>query len=327
MVENHMKRTFQLIALSVLSIGALTSATAAYPDRAIRVIVPYPPGGNIDITARTITPGLSEQLGVQVVVDNRGGAGGTIGSEIAAKSAPDGYTMLLGSSGTLATGPFLYAKVGFDPLKDFAYTSLVSVVPLVAEVNPAVPAKNVKELIALAKARPGRITMGSAGTGTSNHLTGEYFQNVTGTKLVHVPYKGSGPALVDLMGGQIDVMFDQLSSSIGYIQGGKLRALAVTTLKRASALPNVPTMDEAGLKGFEASTTTGILLPAATPKDIVQKVYASLIKVLRQPSTREHFTHIGADVLESTPEEFEKVMRSEIIKWGKVIRDANVKVE
>ncbi|HSQ03216.1 MAG TPA: tripartite tricarboxylate transporter substrate-binding protein, partial [Burkholderiales bacterium] len=202
-----------------------------------------------------------------------------------------------------------------------------SVVPLVAVVNPAIPAKNIKEFIALAKARPGRITMGSAGTGTSNHLTGEYFQTVTGTKLVHVPYKGSGPALVDLMGGQIDVMFDQLSSSIGYIQGGKLRALAVTTLKRASAMSTIPTMDESGFKGFEASTTTGILLPAATPKDIVQKVHAALIKVLRQPSTKEHFTRIGADALESTPEEFEKLMQSEITKWGKVIRDANVKVE
>ncbi len=321
-----MKRACELIAVGLFSL-CVHAATAAYPERAIRVIVPYPPGGNIDITARTITPGLSEQLGVQVVVDNRGGAGGTIGSEIAAKAAPDGYTLLLGSTGTLATAPSLYPKVGFDPIKDFAYTSLVSVVPLVCEVHPAIPAKNIKEFIALAKSRPGRITMASAGTGTSNHLTGEYFQSVTGTKLVHVPYKGSGPALVDLMGGQVDVMFDQLSSSIGYIQGGKLRPLAVSTLKRASAAPNIPTMDESGLKGFEASTTTGILLPAATSKDVVQKVYAALIKVLNQPSTREAFTRIGADALHSTPEEFEKVMHSEITKWTKVIRDAHVKVE
>ncbi|HWI13834.1 MAG TPA: tripartite tricarboxylate transporter substrate binding protein, partial [Burkholderiales bacterium] len=292
-----------------------------------RIIVPYPPGGNIDITARTIAPGLGEALGTTVVIDNRGGAGGTIGSELAAKSAPDGYTMLLGSTGTLATSPLLYAKVGFDPLKDYAFTSLVSIVPLVIVVNPSIPAKNIKDFVGLAKARPGRVTMGSAGTGTSNHLAGEYFQSVAGIKLVHVPYKGSGPALVDLMGGQIDVMFDQLSSSIGYIQGGKLRALAVTTLKRSSGLPNTPTVDESGYKGFEASTTTGILLPVATPKDVVQKVYEALLKVLQQPSTKDHFARIGADVLHSNPQQFEKALRDEITKWTKVVRDANVKVE
>lgn len=302
-------------------------AGAAYPDRPIRIIVPYPPGGNIDITARSIAPGLGEALGTTVVIDNRGGAGGTIGSELAAKAAPDGYTMLLGSTGTLATSPLLYAKIGFDPLKDYAFTSLVSIVPLVIVVNPSIPAKNIRDFVGLAKTRPGRVTMGSAGTGTSNHLAGEYFQSVAGIKLVHVPYKGSGPALVDLMGGQIDVMFDQLSSSIGYIQGGKLRALAVTTLKRSSGLPNTPTVDESGYKGYEASTTTGILLPAATPKDVVQKVHAALLKVLQQPSTKETFIRFGADVLHSSPQEFEKVLRDEITKWTKVVREANVKVE
>jgi len=318
-------------ALSLLFAAAWTVAAglavAAYPDRPVRIIVPYPPGGNIDITARTIAPGLGEALGTTVVIDNRGGAGGTIGSELAAKSAPDGYTMLLGSTGTLATSPLLYAKVGFDPLKDYAFTSLVSVVPLVIEVNPSIPAKTLKDFVGLAKARPGRVTMGSAGTGTSNHLAGEYFQSVAGIKLVHVPYKGSGPALVDLMGGQIDLMFDQLSSSIGYIQGGKLRALAVTTAKRSSGLPNTPTVDESGYKGYEASTTTGILLPVATPKDIVQKVHAALLKVLQQPSTKDNFMRIGADVLHSSPQEFEKALRDEITKWTKVVHDANVRVE
>jgi tripartite-type tricarboxylate transporter receptor subunit TctC len=320
-----MKALFLAIAAAWTAAAGI--AGAAYPDRPVRIIVPYPPGGNIDITARTIAPGLGEALGTTVVVDNRGGAGGTIGSELAAKSAPDGYTMLLGSTGTLATSPLLYAKVGFDPLKDYAYTSLVSVVPLVIVVNPAIPAKTVKDFVGLAKTRPGRVTMGSAGTGTSNHLTGEYFQSVTGIKLVHVPYKGSGPALVDLMGGQIDVMFDQLSSSIGYIQGGKLRALAVTTLKRSSGLPNTPTVDESGYKGFEASTTTGILLPAATSKDIVQKIHGALLKVLQQPSTKDNFMRIGADVLHSSPQEFEKVLRNEITKWTKVVHDANVRLE
>ena len=307
--------------------AAACGASAAYPDRPIRLIVPYAPGGNIDITARTIAPGLGEALGAQIVVDNRAGAGGTIGSEIAAKSAPDGYTLLTGSSGTLATARALYPRLAFDPLKDFAFTSLASVVPLVAVSNLSFPAKTVKELIEIAKTRPGRVTMGSAGTGTSNHLTGELFQSMTQTKLVHVPYKGSGPALVDLMGGQIDMIFDQLSSSIGYVQGGKLRAIAVTTLKRSSLLPAVPTMDEAGLKGFEASTSTGIVLPAATPRDIVKTIHAAVVKVLRQPSTRESFARLGAEVIESTREAFDRLMRLETAKWSKVVREANIKID
>jgi tripartite-type tricarboxylate transporter receptor subunit TctC len=323
-----MSRTIALICLLVLSSApAAFGAQGVYPDRPIRLIVPYPPGGNIDITARTIAPGLGEHLGAQIVVDNRGGAGGTIGSEAAAKAPPDGYTLLMGSTGTLATAQALYPKLGFDPLKDFAYTSLVSSVALVMEVIPSLPARNVKELVAMLKTRPGRVTFGSAGIGTSNHLTGEYFQTVTGTKLVHVPYKGSGPALIDLMGGQVDMMFDQVSSSIGHIRGGKLRALAVTTLKRTAALPEVPTMDESGLKGFEASTTTGILLPAKTSPEIVKRVHAALLKTLRTPATRDAFAKVGADVIESTPEELDKLMKSENVKWNKVIRDAHVKVE
>jgi tripartite-type tricarboxylate transporter receptor subunit TctC len=319
-----MKKHLGFLFVAVI---ASTSAGAVYPDRPIRLIVPYAPGGNIDITARTIAPALGEALAVQIVVDNRGGAGGTLGSEIAAKSPPDGYTLLMGSSGTLATARALYPRLNFDPLKDFAYTSLVSVVPLVAEVSPSLPVKNVKDLIDLAKSRPGRVTMGSAGAGTSNHLTGELFQSMTQTKLVHVPYKGSGPALVDLMGGQIDMTFDQLSASIGHIQSGKLRALAVTTLKRSSLLPNVPTMDEAGLKGFEASTSTGIVLPAATPRENVKRLYDALLKVLRQPATRESFARLGAEVLESTPDQFDKLMQHETAKWSKVVRDAGVKIE
>jgi tripartite-type tricarboxylate transporter receptor subunit TctC len=325
--DRQMYRFLPCLFVCALSSPAAFAAAGVYPDHPIRLIVPYPPGGNIDITARTISPGLSEALGVQIVIDNRGGAGGTIGSEMAAKAPADGYTLLMGSTGTLATAQALYPKLQFDPLKDFAYTSLVSSVALVAVTIPSLPARNVKELIALLKARPGRVTMASAGIGTSNHLAGEYFQTVTGTRLVHIPYKGSGPALVDLMGGQVDMMFDQVSSAIGHIQSGKLRAIAVTTLKRPGALPNVPTMNESGLPGFEASTTTGILLPAKTPPDVVKKVYAAVVKTLRTPAVREGFAKLGADVLESTPEELDRLMRAENVKWGKVIRDANVKVE
>ncbi|HET7160275.1 MAG TPA: tripartite tricarboxylate transporter substrate binding protein [Burkholderiales bacterium] len=319
---------YRICAVILMSLCSVSSAIAAvYPERPIRLVVPYPPGGNIDITARTIAPGLTEALGVQILVDNRGGAGGTIGSELVAKAAPDGYTTLMGSTGTLATSQALYPKLGFDPLKDFAHTSLVSSVSLVIVTIPSLPARDLKELVALLKARPSGVTMASSGIGTSNHLTAEYFQTVTRTKMVHVPFKGSGPALIDLIGGQVDLLFDQVSSSIGYIRSGRLRAIAVTTLKRTSALPNVPTIDESGYKGFEASTTTGVLLPARTSPEIVKRMHAALIKTLRMPATREGFAKVGADVLESTPEEFDKLLRSENAKWSKVIRDGNVKID
>lgn len=314
-----------ILAASLLA--AASAAHAAYPEKALRIIVPYPPGGNIDITARTIAPGLTEALGQQVVIDNRGGAGGTIGAEIAAKAAPDGYTLLLGSSATLSTAPPLYLRLGYDPLKDFATTSLVSNVPLVLEQHPSIPARSVRELIALAKSRPGKITMGSPGAGTTNHLTGELFQSATGTKFIHVPYKGSGPGLIDLMGGQIDIYFDQLSASIGFIQVGKLRALAVTTAQRAAALPDLPTMAESGLPGFDASTWTGVVLPVATPYDIVMKVHAALVKTLRAKATRDSFARLGAETLESTPEEFARFMQEDLAKWTKVVRDAGIKLE
>ncbi len=313
--------------LLALSVFATATAVAAYPDKPVRIIVPYPPGGNIDITARALGPGLSDALGVQIIVDNRGGAGGIIGSELAAKSAPDGYTLLLGSTGTLTTAPALYPKLGYDPVKDFATTSLVSVVPLVLVVHPSVPARNVREFIALLKSRPGRITMASAGNGTTNHLGGELFQSATGTRMIHVPYKGSGPALVDLMGGQVDVHFDQLSSAIGAIQGGKLRALAVTTLKRSAQMPDVPTIDESGVRGFDASTFTGIVLPAATPRDVVTRLHGALVKVLRAKATRDSFARFGAETLESTPEEFARFVREDLAKWSKVIREAGIKLE
>ncbi len=323
-----MKPRYRLLLLAMpLCVAASLARSAAYPEKPIRIIVPYPPGGNIDITARALAPGLGEALGAQVVVDNRGGAGGTIGSELAAKSAPDGYTLLLGSTGTLTTAPALYPRLGYDPVRDFATTSLVSVVPLVMVVHPSVPAKTVKEFVAVAKSRPGRITMASAGSGTTNHLSGELFQGATGIKMIHVPYKGSGPALVDLMGGQVDVHFDQLSSAIGFIQAGKLRALAVTTLKRSAQMPAIPTMDESGVPGFDASTFTGIVLPAATPREVVMKLHAALVKVLRAKATRDSFARFGAETLESSPEEFARFIREDLAKWAKVIRDAGIKLD
>ena len=315
------------LTLSMLLVSANTLFAAAYPERSIRIIVPYAPGGNIDITARIIAPGMSETLGQQVVIDNRGGAGGTLGADIGAKAVPDGYTLTLGSTGTLSTAPPLYPRLGYDPVKDFAFASLVNNVPLVLESHPSIPAKTVKEFIALAKSRPGKITMGSSGAGTTNHLSGELFQSATGTKFVHIPYKGSGPGLIDLMGGQIDIFFDQLSASIGYIQTGRLRALAVTTIKRASAMPELPTIAESGIPGFDSSTCTAIIMPAATPQDVVLKVHGALIKTLRTKTTRDAFARLGAETLESSPEETARFVKEDLAKWTRVVREAGIKLE
>ena len=301
-------------------------AHAAYPDKAIRIIVPFAPGGNIDITARTIAPGLSEFLGQPVVVDNRGGAGGKAGTEVAAKSAPDGYTLLLGSSGALTMSPAFY-RVGYDPIKDFAPTSLVSIVPLVLSVHPSLPARTVKELIALARKRAGTLTMASSGPGSTTHLTGELFQLNNGIKFVHVPYKGSGQALIDVIGGQVDLIFDQLSSSGPLIKAGKLQPLAISMARRSPSIPEVPTMAEAGVVAFEASTYTGVVLPAAAPRDVVQKVYSALLKTLALPAKRESFQRLGAEVISSTPEEFTRRLTNDIAQWVRVREKTNLQLE
>ncbi len=317
---------FRLFFVILLSVFARTVA-AAYPERPIRLIVPFAPGGNIDITARTIAPGLTEQLGQSVIVENRGGAGGRIGTEVVAKAAPDGYTMLLGSSGSLTVNPAFAAVPSYDPIKDFAPTSLISIVPLVLVTHPSLPASNAREFIALAKAKPGSVMMASAGTGSNTHLTGELFQVITGVKLTHIPYKGSGPALVDLMGGQTHCIFDQVSTSAPLVSAGKLRAIAVAASKRSPLLKGVPTMEEAGVRGFEASTYTGVFLPSATPKDIVNRVYTALIKVLDQPATRDAFTRLGAEVVKSTPEELTKRMIGDLAKWKKVQQQTGIKLD
>ena len=322
-----MHRSARLIAVACTALFATCASAAGWPERPIRIIVPYAPGGNIDITARTIQPGLSELLHQTVIIDNRTGAGGTIGSDLAAKAAPDGYTVLVGSSGTLTIAPSLYPKNPYNPVKDFAPVSFVSTVPLVLEVHPSVPAKNVKEFIALAKSKPGKLTMASSGTGTTNHLTGEMFQMLTKTRFIHVPYKGSGPALVDLMGGQVDLMFDQLSSSSNYIKDGRLRALAVTSEKRAAIFPNVPTVAESGVPGFESSTFAGLVVPAGTPRAIIDKLNAATVKVIARPAVKERFASFGADAFSSTPEKMGAFIKEDFAKWTKVVKDANIHVE
>ncbi len=317
---------FRLVFALLLPLVS-SAAFAAYPDRPIRLIAPFAPGGNIDITARTIAPGLTEQLGQSVIVENRGGAGGRIGTEVVARALPDGYTLLLGSSGSLAVNPAFAAVPSYDPIKDFAPTSLVSIVPLVLVAHPSLPATSAKEFIALAKAKPGSVMMASAGTGSNTHLTGELFQVITGVKLTHIPYKGSGPALIDLIGGQTHCIFDQVSTSAPHVSAGKLRAIAVAASKRSPLLTGVPTMEEAGVRGFEASTYTGVFLPSATPKDIVNRVYTALLKVLDQPATRDAFTRLGADVIKSTPEELTKRLSSDLAKWKKVQQQTGIKLD
>jgi tripartite-type tricarboxylate transporter receptor subunit TctC len=312
---------------AALLLAATAAAFAAYPDRPIRMIAPFAPGGNIDLTARTVAPGLSEQLGQSVIVENRGGAGGRIGTEVAARAAPDGYTLLLGSSGTLTINPVFTGVQSYEPLKDFAPTSLVSIVPLMLATHPSLPAAAVREFIALAKAKPGTMMMVSAGTGTNTHLTGELFQLMTGAKLTHVPYKGSGPALIDLMGGQAHCIFDQVSTSAPFINAGKLRGLAVAAAKRSPLLANVPTMDEAGVRGFESATYAGVFLQSAAPKDIVNRVYTALLKVLDQAATRDAFTRMGADVIKTTPDEVTKRLVADLAKWKKVQQQTGIKLE
>jgi tripartite-type tricarboxylate transporter receptor subunit TctC len=306
---------------------AMPAFAQKYPEKPIRLIVPYAPGGNIDITARTISPGLSEALGGSVVVDNRAGASGTIGVDLVAKSPPDGYTLVVGSTGTITGAPSLFPKLPYDPVRDLVGISTITDVPLVIVVHPAMRAQNMQELVALAKRKPGSMTFGSAGPGTTNHLAGELFQIATGVKFTHIPYKGSGPALIDLMGGQIDVVFDQLTASIGYIRGGKLRAIGVTAPGRSAQVPDVPTLAEQGCKGCEASTFTGLFAPAATPKAIVDRLAAATAQVVASKPVQERFASLGAEAKSSTPDYLGKFVREDMARWNRVVKTAGIKLE
>jgi len=291
------------------------------------MIVPYAPGGNVDISARTIGPGLSDLLGQSIVVDNRPGGGGNVGAGLVAKATPDGYTLLVGSSGPLAVNPIVYKNMPYDSIRDFAPVSHVQSVTLVVLVGPKYDVKSVKELIDRAKAQPGKVIVASAGTGTTNHFAIELFGSMTGTRMLHVPYKGSGPALSELLGGQVNIMFDQLTSSIGFIKDGRLKVIAVTAAKRVSALPGVPTLDESGVKGYEASTFLGILAPAHTPHAVIATLNVALNKVLAMPAVQERFRTLGTDPGASTPEEFGRIISSELNKWRQVARDAHLQFD
>jgi tripartite-type tricarboxylate transporter receptor subunit TctC len=314
------------LAVSMACIAPFAFAQA-YPNHPIRLVVPFPAGGTTDILARAAAQKLIEALGQPVVVDNRPGAGGNIGADLVAKSAPDGYTLLMGTVGTHAINPSRYAKMPYDHVKDFVPVVLVAGVPNVLVVNPSVPVNSVADLIKLAKSKPGEINFASSGSGTSIHLSGELFKTMAGVDMTHVPYKGSAPALTDLIGGQVQLMFDNLPSALPQIKGGKLRAIAVTSLKRAPVLPDVPTIAESGLPGFEASSWFGVLAPAGTPAPVVAKLNAEVNKWLQSPEARDQLLAQGAAAAGGTPEQFAAHIRAETEKWAKVVKASGAKVD
>jgi len=311
----------------VLGLAAALACAQTYPTKPIRLVVPFPPGGATDILARDVAQKLTEAWGQSVIVDNRPGAGGNIGSELVAKSAPDGYTLEMGTVGTHAINASLYAKMPYDHVKDFTPVILVAGVPNVLVVNPSVPANSVGELITYAKANPGKLNFASSGNGTSIHLSGELFKVMAGVQITHIPYKGSAPALQDLLAGQVQMMFDNLPPSLPQIKAGKLRALAVTSATRAPALPDVPTLAESGLPGFEASSWFGILGPAGTPAPIVTKLNAEIAKWLATPEAKEKLAKQGANAAGGTPDDFAKHIAAETAKWAKVVKDSGAKID
>jgi tripartite-type tricarboxylate transporter receptor subunit TctC len=320
----HSIRNFVSAALITVAVSAMGQP---YPSKPIRLIVPFPPAGNVDISARIIAPELAKELGQPIIIENKAGASGTLGLDAVAKAAPDGYTLGIASPVNHLAAPSLYPKLPYDSVKDFSPVSLIASVPMVLVVGPSSPVKSVQDLIVLAKSRQGAMTMASAGAGSGNHIVGELFQEATGTKLVHVPYKGSAPANNDLAGGHVDLHFDQLSSVLTLVQGGRLRALAVTTAKRSSSLPNVATLAESGVANFDFSTTLGLVLPGGASPDLVKKLNAALVAVLQRPAVREQFSRLGAETRSSTSSEYADFIRSEIARTARIVRDAKISLE
>ena len=334
MTERHNTNRRALLAAIAMSAsvsmgawpaGAL--AQAAYPNKPITIIVPFSAGGTTDILARVVGLHMGTTLGQPVIVDNRAGAGGNIGGQAAARATPDGYTIFMGTVGTHAINQSLYKKMPFDPIKDFAPLSRVAMVPNLLVANPGQPYNNVKELIAYAKANPGKVTFGSSGNGSSIHLSGELFKQMTGVDMQHVPYRGSAPAVADLLGGQIAIMFDNMPSAIPHVKGDKLRALAVTTAKRSPALPNVPTIAESGVPGYEATSWFGLLAPAKTPADVVNKLNGAIMKALADPEVKTKLAEQGAEPYAEKPEQFAAFIQSETAKWGKVVKQSGASLD
>ncbi len=307
--------------------GAGPSALAqTFPAKPVRIIVAFPPGGGADIVARTMSPRLSEFLGQQVIVDNRAGAAGIVGTDLAAKSPPDGHTIFLGTLGNLSVNSLLYPKLPFDVGRDFAPLTLVVAVTFMLYSHPSFPVKTVKDLIALAKTRSGHVNYASSGVGGAPHLSAELFNSMAGVKMVHIAYKGSGPSFIDLLGGQVPITFDSMVQGLPYVKSGKLRAVATLGPKRSPVLPDVPTVGET-LPGYEVVNWFGTVVPAGTPRDVVSRLHTEVVKVLRLPEIRERLVAQGTDPVGNTPEEFGAFMKSETAKWAKVIKEADIRAE
>jgi tripartite-type tricarboxylate transporter receptor subunit TctC len=316
-----------LLIGSLMALAAVCSAPAAaeaWPARPVRIVVPYPPGGNVDVAARIIAPGLQAAFGQPFIVDNKSGAGGMIGAEDVARSAPDGYTLFLAANGPLLFSPLIFRRAAYKWDKDFVPISSVSFTPLVLQVRPSLPVNNVQELLAMARKDPGKLTMASPGAGTTNHLVSELLQSLTGVHWTTAHYKGNAPATTDLLGGQVDFNFDQVSVSLPFIKEGKVRALAVTTANRVPSLPDVPTFAQAGVQGMEASTFTGLLAPKGTPPEIVQRLSAALEKILKEKDVIARFDGLGAEARGSTPEAFAQYLAREDARWTPIIKNANI---
>jgi tripartite-type tricarboxylate transporter receptor subunit TctC len=296
----------------------------AYPAKPVRLVVPFVPGGPTDIQGRMLGEKLGQRLGQQVIIDNRGGAGGNIGMELTAKSPPDGYTIVIATVGTWAVNPYLY-QLPFDVIKDFAPVTQVSTSPGALIVHPSMPVKNVKELIALAKKRPGELNYGSSGVGGFGHICGELFGLMTGTKMTHIPYKSSAPSLTDLIAGNIQVLFNNLISTTPFVKTGRVRALATTGAKRSPALPDLPTLDEAGLKGYENSSWSAVAAPAGTPPAIISRLHKEFVEILKMPDIQKRHAEVGAEIIASTPEQFHAYLKSELAKFSKLVKAAGIK--
>lgn len=314
-----------LMASAVPGVMFPQKAAANYPVKPVRFIVSFPPGGGGDILARVVGQKLAESWGQQVVIDNRGGANGIIGSDIAAKAAPNGYTLLLGNIGPIAVNASLYAKLPYDPVKDFSPVVLLAITQNILVVHPSVPVKSVKELIDLAKSKPAQLKFATAGNGSLAHLAGELFKVKAGIDAVHIPYKGGVLAVIALLGGDVEMSFASVPTAVPHVKVGKLRALAVANPKRSSLAPDLPTMAEAGVPGVEASAWNGVLVPDRTPKEIVSKLHTEFVKILQMPDTRAILSSQGFEVTDSTPEQFAAFIRAEITKWAKVIKDSGIR--
>ncbi|MGZ5178676.1 MAG: Bug family tripartite tricarboxylate transporter substrate binding protein [Burkholderiales bacterium] len=319
--------TIMAAATLVAAAHGVAFAAQAYPTRPIRIVVAYTPAGATDILARVIDQKMNEAWGQPVIIENRPGANGNIGTEYAAKAAPDGHTFLMTTAGPHGINPSLYRKLGYDAVKDFTAVSLVALVPNILVVSNALPVKNVKELIAYAKANPGKLSYGSPGAGSTAHLSMELFKSMTGTNLVHVPYKGSAGVLTDVMGGQIAATMDNMPAYLPQVKAGKIRALAVTPNKRSPAAPDIPTVAEAGVPGYNSSAWFGLVAPAATPKDVVTKLSVETARILQLPDVKSRLSELGAEPIGSTPEQFSAHIKAEIAKWAKVIKEANVELQ